>query len=115
MAIILKPQSQEPRQRWALVSAVSMLWAEVKTNAILSCDFHVVFYSRLLSDPRVEKKKELQKELLFSIHLNFQRSTSGQASTWAVQRVCQGCCPLSGRVKWIAASMCSILDLSYMF
>lgn len=51
MALILKLQSQEPRQRLALVSAVSMLWAEVKTSAILSCDFHVVFYSRFLSDP----------------------------------------------------------------
>lgn len=30
MAIIVKPQSQEPRQRLALVSAVSMLWAESK-------------------------------------------------------------------------------------
>lgn len=68
MAIILKPQSQEPRQRWALVSAVSMLWAEVKTNAILSCDFHVVFYSRLLSDPRVEKKKKRTSERTSIFH-----------------------------------------------
>lgn len=72
MAIILKPQSQEPRQRLALVSAVSMLWAEVKTNAILSCDFHVVFYSRLLSDPRVEKKKKnFRKNFYFPFTLTF--------------------------------------------